>query len=218
MRWSSSRSIGEYDVEGGIDAKLDESNRLPFTVWGKVSKYLLGYDVSVRGAVRSKDPSAIAVSVNGRGESTTFQVDGTAGSIFNLGKVQVKKTFEKLGGKVMVHPSYNVKANKGDIAVAYSLDKTAFKLDAGKDIQKLVVSRIIGAKNRITPSITSRGKVKVDFTRDLDELGSLTTGLDREAVNLRWDNGPSAVQLYAPFDGLTNLEGVNVKFIRKVEF
>ena len=62
-----------------MDAILDENNKLPFTVWGKATRGLRGYDVSVRGAMRSRDPGNLALSIRGDGPTTVVQVDGTAG-------------------------------------------------------------------------------------------------------------------------------------------
>ena len=114
----------------------------------------------------------------------------------------------------MVHPSFNVRANTCDVSVAYAMDKTAIKVDANNNVQRLTVSRVVGSKNRITPSITTRGKVSVDVARDLDNLGTIATELQREAIDLKWHKGPSTVKVHAPLDG----GGLKVKFNRRVDF
>ena len=118
----------------------------------------------------------------------------------------------------MVHPSFNVKTNKADIIVKYSLDGTSITADIDKDVQRLAVSQAVGSRNRITPKITSEGRVSLDVSRALDDFGVVTAGLEQECLKLKWQEGATTVTARQPWDGIASLDGLTVRVQRRVEF
>lgn len=133
-----------------------------------------------------------------------------------LKKVNLWQSIDAPGGKLTLNPRYNLAASSLDMTVGYDLNGLGVKIDANADDQKLTLSRELGEKDTISPSITRSGVFALDVKHDLD-VGSVTgTFTPSDSVNMKWEDGPWNVNLNAPIDGWW-IDGVNISVKRKVE-
>lgn len=118
----------------------------------------------------------------------------------------------------MVNPRYNVAARKADVGVTCSLGNTSLNIDSSNN--KLTVAQLVGDKNVIIPTITTNGEFDVAVQRSLGEgLGTITTAFKpREAINLKWEEGPWVATVTTPMNGMRPAFGeVDASFKRKMD-
>jgi len=136
-------------------------------------------------------------------------------------KVEMSKGFDvdAIEGKISVKPSYDIKSNSGDVAIKLTTDKSFVEVKGSKSEQKLTVSRKVTENQRIAPSLTSDGKVALEWEASLSGKNSLLTKLEpKEKINIKWTDGPWIADVNAPLNDGFKLENVDVSLKRKVEF
>jgi hypothetical protein len=202
-------------IQGGVNLKVVESNAMPYSVWGKVKKSLLGWNVAARVDTDSSDLNQMAVDLqlSGGPAGTAIQLKGSANAADRSGSVSSVKVTQKvdgLGGSWTVAPRYNLDSGKGDVKVAYGIAGATVTVDAAGDSQKVTVSKQFGEKNRIAPSISTQGDVELEYSRSIAS-GSLTTTIKpNKSVNVNWQDGSWAVNLNAPVEGIEFKKGAKV--------
>jgi hypothetical protein len=202
-------------IQGGVNLKVVESNAMPYSVWGKVKKSLMGWSVAARVDADSSDLNQMAVDLqlSGGPANTGIQLKGSANGAARSGtvsSVKLTQSVDGLGGAWTVIPQYNLDSGKGDVKVAYGIAGATVTVDAAGDSQKVTVSKQFGEKNRIAPSISTKGDVELEYSRSIAS-GSLTTTIKpNNSINVKWQDGNWAANLNAPMAGIEFKEGAKL--------
>mmetsp|Transcript_4212 Transcript_4212/g.6393 ORF Transcript_4212/g.6393 Transcript_4212/m.6393 type:complete len:268 (+) Transcript_4212:116-919(+) len=220
VNWKATGEYGSFDMEGGIDMTVEDVDSMPYSVWGKIKRSIVGgFDLSARADAKAQSLSQVGLEFRLDGDTTSVQVlCSAAADSFSVNKVNAKKSVTLFGGKLSVNPRFLLGAGTTEATVAYDLEKTSIVVDATSSSQKLTVGRQIGDDLFISPSITTDTRFSLDVAKSTDSVGKITTTLTpNECINLKWEDGPWTANINAPMSGIKFDEGVNVGIKRKVD-
>ncbi len=201
---------------------MADADSLPFNFWGKAKRSIAGWNLSARVDGDSSDMNSIDLDLRADSGSTALQVTGNANAEnvdVQVGSVKLSQKIDALGGSWVLSPRYNVQANKGDVTVAYGFQDTVVSIDANLDKQKVTIRQNIGDMNQVAPSISTDGKVELEYRRNVLTGTVTTTVKPNEFVGVQWRDGPWQANMKAPLDGgLGGLkDGVQVNIRRIVD-
>jgi hypothetical protein len=238
ISWKGGASLGEEgdlascDVEYGVD--LDASvlasgagnmSTLPKAIWGKATKSIQDWKLSVRGEVQ-----------NGVYDQASFQLTADAPKNIDLGlklwgdaskdNVTVKRVEATKGmdlddsTRLVVKPRYNVVTQNGDVVMAFAKDDTVIEVIASKDDQQITVSQQVDGVNRIMPTFTRSGAISLEWERTLGKSGnSLTTKFTpNESIECKWRDSEWTATIAVPIESGFSLGGPTVNIQRDVSF
>lgn len=200
---------------------MQDVDVMPYSLWGKVKRRIRGWDCSARLDTKSSALTNVGIDLLAKGASTAVEVKASSDvdrpSLF-ISSLALTQTVMGLGGVWTIIPRYNIPGRKADLKLSYGLEDTMVVLDASADRQKITLAQRIGENNAISPSITTDGKVELEYHRALDNGSSLTTRFKpNEAVEAEWKDGPWTATFRAPMDGIVFNDGVEVNVRRTVE-
>lgn len=215
IKWAASSTVcgGNCDVEGGINLKVDESNKNPYSVWGKVKSSVFGWKLAGRFNVDSSNLSKVGVEIgmSGGPVDTGIQIKGGVdgdGEV-SVSNVKVSQSVDAFGGSLKVSPSYNIANGRGDVTVSYGIEGTTVTVDANEDTQKLTVEKEFG-DNLVAPSISTTGDVTLSLSRSIEKGTVSATIKPNDSVNLKWEDGKWSANLNAPMEGAGFTDGVHL--------
>jgi hypothetical protein len=199
-----------------------DKDSLPFNFWGKAKRSIAGWNLSARVDGDSSDMNSLDLDIRADSGSTALQVTGNANAEnidMQVGSVKVSQKIDALGGSWVLSPRYNVQAKKADVTVAYGFQDTVVSIDANLDKQKVTIRQNIGDMNQVAPSITTDGKVELEYRRSVLTGTVTTTVKPDEFVGVVWQDGPWQANVKAPLDGgIAGLRsGVQVNIRRVVD-
>jgi hypothetical protein len=182
-----------------------EKDSMPFSLWGKAKRNIAGWNLSARADVDSSDMNTVGVDLRADSGATTLQVTGIANSnadesSMQVGSVKVSQKLNALGGSWVLSPRYNVRANKGDVTIAYGIQDTVVSIVADLKKSKVTIRQNIGDNNQVAPSITTDGKVELEYRRSV-LTGTVTTTVKPDVLGVQWQDGPWQANMKAPLDG-----------------
>lgn len=227
IKWSTERDIGECNVEGGVNMKVDSlAGEAPFNIWGKVKRSVAGWNVQAKLDTASNQFRRVDIDVEAEGGPTDckLRAQGSVDTSAQSGEVRevgLTQSFEAPGGNMAVSPSYNLASRKGDVVVAYeNIDTdTTVTIAADMDKQRLTVSQRIDEDNEISPSITSDGDIEVQYKRVMGD-GLMTANYKpNDATSLKYEEGPWVASANFPMDGFYQVgrPGLAVKRSVKID-
>lgn len=207
--------------QGGLIVKVEDLESFPYNVWGRLKRSFGGWDLSARVESNSNDLTSWDLDLKAVGDTSTLQVKGgvnTVSPVASVSELKVTQEVSGLGGYWAVTPRYNVPARRADVRVVYGLDDTRISLDATGDQQKLTVSRLLGNDVVVSPSVTTKGDIELEYRRNL-ATGSLAAQYKpNDSLTLLWEDGPWQAILRAPMKGAYKLqEGIKVNIRRDVD-
>jgi hypothetical protein len=199
-----------------------DKDSLPFNFWGKAKRRIAGWNLSARVDGDSSDMNSIDIDLRADSGSTALQVTGNANAEnvdVQVGSVKLSQKIDALGGSWVLSPRYNVQAKKGDVTVAYGFQDTIVSIDANLDKQKVTIRQNIGGANQVAPSVSTDGKVELEYRRNVLTGTVTTTVKPNEFVGVVWKDGPWQANMKAPLDGgLAGLkDGVQMNIRRIVD-
>jgi hypothetical protein len=181
-----------------------DKDSLPFNFWGKAKRSIAGWNLSARVDGDSSDMNSIDLDLRADSGSTALQVTGNANAEnvdVQVGSVKLSQKIDALGGSWVLSPRYNVQAKKGDVTVAYGFQDTIVSIDANLDKQKVTIRQNIGDANQVAPSVSTDGKVELEYRRNVLTGTVTTTVKPNEFVGVQWNDGPWQANVKAPLDG-----------------
>lgn len=224
INWSTSGSSGEFDLECGVDVAARPTAdiaSLPRSIWGRASTQKGDWNVAARAEVsRSNlDRANIEVNADNSGDDLSLRMFASAGSSFNVERVEATKGFSSGDARVTVNPRFNVETRDVDVTVGYDMGRTNVVVDASRDEQNVRVSQQLDEQNRVAPSFALRsGKVAVEWQRSLGDDNSLTTTLrPNEEIEMEWKDEAWTANINMPIEG-NSVAGANVSVKREVSF
>mmetsp|Transcript_5192 Transcript_5192/g.7320 ORF Transcript_5192/g.7320 Transcript_5192/m.7320 type:complete len:271 (+) Transcript_5192:191-1003(+) len=224
VNWKATGESGGFDFEGGIDMTVQDVDSMPYSLWGKIKRSIVGgFDLSARAEAQAQSLDQVGLDVRLDGDTTSLQVlCSAAPDDFAVNKVNAKKSFSIFGGKFSVNPRFSFDGSvisSTDTTIAYDLDKTSIVADTStSSSQKLTVERQVGDDWVVRPSITTDKRFSLDIAKSLDSTGKVTTTITpNECINLKWQDGPWTANINAPMSGFSFDEGVDVGIKRKVD-
>jgi hypothetical protein len=199
-----------------------DKEALPFNFWGKAKRSIAGWNLSARVDGDSSDLNSIDLDLRADSGSTALQVTGNANAEnvdVQIGSVKLSQKIDALGGSWVLSPRYNVQAKRGDVTVAYGFQDTIVSIDANLDKQKVTIRQNIGDATQVAPSISTDGKVELEYRRNVLTGTVTTTVKPNESVGVQWKDGPWQANMKAPLDGgLAGLkDGVQMNIRRIVD-
>jgi hypothetical protein len=199
-----------------------DKEALPFNFWGKAKRSIVGWNLSARVDGDSSDLNSIDLDLRADSGSTALQVTGNANAEnvdVQIGSVKLSQKIDALGGSWVLSPRYNVQAKRGDVTVAYGFQDTIVSIDANLDKQKVTIRQNIGDATQVAPSISTDGKVELEYRRNVLTGTVTTTVKPNESVGVQWKDGPWQANMKAPLDGgLAGLkDGVQMNIRRIVD-
>eukprot|EP00542_Grammatophora_oceanica_P011993 CAMPEP_0194027200 /NCGR_PEP_ID=MMETSP0009_2-20130614/1382_1 /TAXON_ID=210454 /ORGANISM="Grammatophora oceanica, Strain CCMP 410" /LENGTH=277 /DNA_ID=CAMNT_0038666169 /DNA_START=39 /DNA_END=872 /DNA_ORIENTATION=- len=229
LSWKTAGSTDEFggtlDYEAGLNVVVEDLNKLPYNVWGRVKRSLgRGFNLGI--AAKASSPSnfedlSLDVTITGD-DATLLQVTGqafTSGVTNPVEKIQFHRALPVVGGgKLIVNPKYNFRTKDKDLFVYYApSDGTRVGVETAA--KKLTVSQTFPDKAlTVKPSITPSRDFAVDVTKKFEKAGTTTISYKpATSVNLKWQDGPWVANLHAPMKSHLSFDGCDVSFKRKVD-
>mmetsp|Transcript_9893 Transcript_9893/g.13053 ORF Transcript_9893/g.13053 Transcript_9893/m.13053 type:complete len:274 (+) Transcript_9893:75-896(+) len=215
VKWQTSGSVAECDVEGGLSMSVTDDQAMPYSLWGRIKKNLHGVDLSARVDTKSSDMNLFDLDVQAEREDTYVQFKGKANaedSSVEVNNVQLSQKLSAPGGYFTITPKYDIAARKADVQVSYGTDVTVVTVDANADKQKVTVSQEMGDNiGSIKPSITTEGDIELQYSRKVG-TGSMTAKYKpNDSAEVVFNDGPWEVTVTAPMDTFDNF-GQRLKF------
>eukprot|EP00934_Nitzschia_sp_Nitz4_P005775 Nitzschia sp. Nitz4//scaffold304_size22322//13444//14659//NITZ4_008572-RA/size22322-snap-gene-0.2-mRNA-1//1//CDS//3329547073//5765//frame0 len=219
VKWGTSGEVAGVGVEGGVEMTVQEIDQVPATnVWGRLKKSFAGLgEVSVRGAMDANARDTVDLDVRANGFGTAVQVIGQASlNSIAVSKVQANKNVDVMGGTLRVNPKYDVAKAQPDVTLGYSMGNTNVQVEAQK--QKLTVDHGLSDKDRIIPTVDTKGDVTLSYTRSLVGGRISTTWIPNDSVQIRWNDDVYETTIKAPLDGYFKaMRGLKVNMKRTVD-
>ena len=224
LTWSTSASSGDMELEVGIEASAlptDDISSLPKKYWGKATTKNGNWGITAQTDVDAQDLSRAEVEIIASNEDDDLgiTITATAGSTFAINSVEAFKGLEAGDGTITIKPSYDLDEEAGEVTLSYDNgDKTTIDLTANANSQSVTISQQVDAENRISPTLTSEGKLSLEWEKSLGGDNSLIATLTPdESIDLEWEDGSWTASINLPIDG-TSINGANVSIKRDVEF
>jgi len=221
LSWSGSCRSGDIDLAYGIDAVALPTNdicSLPRSIWGKASTSFSGWDVSACAEISGKDLNNADVDIDAVNDDLSLHFEASTGNGFNVHRVEATKTFEEDGCRVIVNPRYNVDTEESDFVLGYSKGKTDIRVNTSNKEQVMTLSHQLDNDNRISPTLTSTGNMRLEWEHRLGENNSVTATLrPNESVDIEWKDSSWTADINLPIDS-TNSNRANVRIKREVNF
>lgn len=224
LSWSGSCStpcdIGlKYGIEASAVPTTDLAS-IPKNIWGKVSTSVGDWGLSARAKFSGIDFNNADVDIDAVSDENdlSLHIEASAGSGFNINKVEVTKGFEVDGYRVTVNPRYNIDADEADVLIAYNKDKTDIEVTASQNEQSVTLTHRLNADNRIAPTFASNGNISLEWEHKISDDNSVTTTLKpNESVDVVWKDSSWTANINLPMDG-TDIKGTNISVKREVIF
>mmetsp|Transcript_1001 Transcript_1001/g.1422 ORF Transcript_1001/g.1422 Transcript_1001/m.1422 type:complete len:402 (-) Transcript_1001:522-1727(-) len=186
------------------------------------------WNVSARASVdveNYEDYPGIVLDVNAVNseDDAAFKIVATAGNDeVSIDEIQMSKGFQALDGRLSINPRYDrTNTHVSDVILGYSDTKsdTNVQVIASLDEQSLRVSRRVGDKDSIAPTISTSGRVVLEWLHDLNDEGDavITTVEPNESVNVQWTDGPWTANVRAPLNRRIMMDQVEVSIKRKMD-
>lgn len=243
MTWEDSASTGEFDFSYGIDAAVrptSDISTLPKTIWGKVKTQVSGWGIAAKAKIQGTDYSNPRFIVDADNEELDLSVSFTAGAYglgrasssssskgksssshsqpFALHTVQATKGFDSNGARVTVTPRYNFDTDFKDVVVNYENEATSVKLVASATAQEVTFSQQVDEDNRISPTLSSKGDVSVEWERKIGDDSAVKANFKpNDNLSVEWKDSDWTACVKMPVDG-TNINGATVSIKRDVQF
>jgi len=212
------------NLEMGLEASAlptTDISSLPKSYWGKASTSNGGWDISARADVDAQDLNDAELEIIATNASDDLEVslNAAAGKSFAIRTVEASKGLRAGDGTLTVQPKYDLQDETGEVTLSYDNgDRTTIELTASNSAQSVTISQQVDADNRIAPTLTSEGKLSVEWEKSLGEGNSLTATLSPDdAIELEWEDGAWTASINLPIDG-TSITGADVSIKRDVNF
>lgn len=227
LTWSGSSKMNKVSIAYGTAVRVLPTRNvcsLAKGMWAKISRKACGLGLAIKAKVNGVDFSNISLDFGIKNQKldTAIYADATLNSNKNLSidAVQIVKDFDFSGGIISVSPVFNLKKKNIDVKAFYS-DKNGLEveLQASKDFQSVTVSSLIDDVSRISPTITSKGEISIDYERTLTGGNSiLTTYKPNKSINVLLEEGPYKVNVFLPLDTALTVSGAHVSIKRELSF
>jgi hypothetical protein len=223
LSWENSASSGDIDLTYGIEAAARPTSdiaSLPRKIWGSARTDVSGWGVSARADLDPQNLDHADLEVNADNEDSDLSVNlvASAGSDFQIKRVEATKGIDANGARVTVTPRFNIEDDTRDVVVNYSNDRTDVKLTASADNQELTFSQRLDDDNRVAPTVNSNGNLSVEWERRLGDDSSLTATLrPNESLDVEWKDDAWTANVNMPISG-SEINGANVRIKRDVNF
>ena len=207
-------------LQGGVTVVVDTDatspSQMPFSLWAKFKRSLLGWNMAARFDTDSSDLNQYDVDLTIRGGpvgGTGVQLVGSANVESRTGKlssVKLSQSVDTFGGTLAVIPRYNLDESSGSLQVAYGVAGATVTLDYAPETSRVTVTKEFGEKNLLAPSITSDGDVTLAYSRAITDTGVLTATLQPNAfLNLQYGDSSAGyvANIKAPMDGIRFPQG-----------
>lgn len=228
ISWSGSTSLENVDISYGASARAIPTRNLSDLskeIWAKISTKLVGdIGLSLKARVEDMDFSTVALDL-GMKSSKLDSAIYTGGNLdsnlgLSLDEVQFVKDFRGDGHFVSIKPTVHLKKKDISIKAQYS-DKNGIDVEikASKDIKSVTVSSQVDDRNRISPTLTSKGDISIDWERRLGGDDSVITSYKPDKfINILLKEGPYKTKIFLPIDGVVNISGAEVTIKRDLSF
>merc|ERR1739845_188562 len=128
------------------------------------------------------------------------------------------KGFEVDGSRIIVKPRYNVEDNIADVVLAYDSHDNGLEVTISQNDQSATFSHRLNNYNCITPTLTRRGDISIEWDHKLGDVNHVKTLLKpNKSVDVVWKDSSWTAIINLPIDG-TSVTGTNVSIKREVNF
>jgi hypothetical protein len=188
LNWAGSAKSGDIDLDYGIEAAVRPTTdiaSLPRNVWGKASTNVAGWGVSARGEVDGQDRSSTALEFDADNQDAdlSIRLTASAGSGFNVQRVEATKGLDVDGARVTVNPRYDMESEEADVVLGYDNGKTNVQLTASADNQEVNIKHSLdNTKIELTASADNQ-EVQIDHQMDNTNV-KLTASADNQEVTI----------------------------------
>lgn len=194
---------------------------LPKAFWGKLSKTVAGWGVSMKADIPAQslfsEPDA-NVGLSATNDDLDLGIKMTA-SKSGVSQIEAEKGIEIKGSSLRVNPHYSLADSSADVVISYNMDDTGVKLYLTAEQQSITISQRVSDSDTVTPTVTSEGKLSVDWEHKLDGDSSLLATLKpNDSLNVLWTDGPWKTNINAPLTGAIKFEDVTVGVKRDLGF
>lgn len=219
VRWSTSGTVADYGVDGGLVMSVTDDEAMPYSLWGRIKRTIGDVALSARVDTKSSSVNKLDLDLQAEKGTTAVQIKGMAQDAnVSINSVKVKQTLEAPGGgSLTIIPKYNLGTKKSDIKVSYSVGDTTVTVDADEKKQKVTIDQPLGNKvggGSIRPSITTEGDITLGYSRDLGTGSLSTTYIPNDKISFTYTDGPWTATVTAPMD----MDGGLKSFKERLDF
>ena len=213
----------KLNFQAGIDVQIKDVGSFKESIWGMVTRPFGDFGLTAKAKGSIQDPSSLELSLQlDTPTDTSLMMEASAGKggSFGVSKVKAAQTVDALGGSLILAPTYDLDASKGDVSVAYGRDSSSnVQVDVDTDGgAKLSLMQRVGENHVLRPSITKAGQFEMNYDTRLDYGTVTTTYKPNNYVNVKWSDGPWEANFNAPMEGYYNMkEGVKISVKTKVD-
>jgi hypothetical protein len=211
LKWSTKGTILNdlCDYSGGVTLRTSDMGQLPFSVYGTIQKSsVFGWNCKAKFDTDSSSLDFVDYDIQAQGGPTNLllRVSGYINSKKSeLQNIACSQGFRVpfIGGKLSVSPAYSLNSKRAKVGFKYNIPSTQISIDANKDEQKLTVAYDINESNTIVPSVTSNGKVAIDYHYYVgNNSGKLSTMYrPNDSTTIEYQDGPWIASTSIPIDG-----------------
>jgi len=224
LNWSTSANSGDVALEIGVEASAlptSDIASLPKKYWGKATTTNGSWAISAKADVDAQDlnNAELEIVASNADDDLEITISAAAGASFAIRDVEASKALEAGDGTLTIKPRYSLEDEAGEVTLAYDNgDKTTIELTANANSQRVTIAQQVDSENKISPSLSSDGKLSVAWEKSLGDGNSLTATLSPDdAIDLEWEDGAWTASINLPVDG-TSISGANVSVKRDVNF
>ena len=211
---AASAAAADEGTEGIISRLLKRKS-----TWG-VS---LRADVSVRN-LPNIDTCDLVMEANCEERDFNLKTCATLfdGQHVEMCQIDFSKTYGRLTINPRYFPSYSGSGGYADAIMTYDRDDvdTSVQLYANREFQRLTVARKIGEDVVISPSISSSGKINVQWRHNIGDSSSVIANFSpRENIKVNWTatGGSLALFIEAPIAN-GKIESTKISIRKRIEF
>lgn len=219
-------------VEGSAAAANQEGTQ------GIVSRLLerkSTWDISLRADINVRnlphiDTCDLAVEANCEERDIDLKTYATVyeGQHVEMRQIEFCKTYKSMSntsnGRLTINPRYCFPSHPDtggyvDAIMTYDRDDvdTSVQLYANRKFQRLTIARKVGEDVVISPSISSSGKINVQWRHNIGDSSVIANFSPRENINVKWKDGSVGLNIEVPIAN-GKIESTKVSIRKKIQF
>eukprot|EP00536_Pseudo-nitzschia_multiseries_P016576 jgi/Psemu1/221761/e_gw1.1154.5.1 len=233
VRWDSNElsvGAGWFDVQGGIDATVNDFETVPDTyLWGEARRIFRPNNsnsklnseresaIAIRGDVHANHCETVDLDlrINARDNTLGLRLLGSAyvrSKSLVLDRILASTRLDSplgLPGRLTINPEYDPHSGTPDAVLGYTVRSTSVRVEAQN--RRLTLSQADRINYRFVPTLDARKKqlsvsvVREEFAsaRNLGGGGTVAaTWIPNDSVSVKWADGNWEATVTAPLEGL----------------
>lgn len=182
-------------------------------------------DVNVRN-LPNIDTCDLAMDANCEERDINLKTYATVheGRHVEMRQIDVSKTYKSMSnGRLTINPRYYFPSQGTggyvDAIMTYDRDDvdTSVQLYAKREFQRLTIARKVGEDVIISPSISSSGKINVEWRHNIGRSSVIANFSPRENINVKWTDGSVGLNIEVPIEN-GKIESTKVSIRKKIQF